>query len=256
MPPKEMPMRSKRALFSAAILFLVLEICMGILIFGPNMGDVSRGARFGAVCIALVFCALFFERTLEYGLTMAAFLLAVCADGFLALPAAPIQLPGVLLFSAAYLVYALRLYLCEPGRGQRRAHVIARITVPTAALLAAVLVLRERCDALALASVFCYANLALNLLFAALRFRRQAALALGFLLLFISDTVLGLTFITPYIPMSTRSMPYRMVHAGFDLIWAFYLPAQILLAFSLFAKRWHAAQPACRKASSEPASTL
>ena len=31
MPPKEMPMRSKRALFTAALLFLALEICMGFL---------------------------------------------------------------------------------------------------------------------------------------------------------------------------------------------------------------------------------
>ncbi len=245
-------MLNKKILSLSVVLFLAIELILGILMFRPNLGDASRALRFGSVLLACAFCALFFERSWDYVLTQIAFVLAICADGFLVLPSPPIQLPGVFLFTASYLTYAALLYISEPRPAYRKLHLVLRIAIPCAALVATVLVLGEGCDTLALASVFCFANLGLNVIFAAHQFRRQAVLAVGFLLLFISDMILGLSFITPYIPMSTRSVPYRMVHSGFDFIWAFYLPAQVLLAFSLFAKRWNAARPACRKAPSEP----
>ena len=230
-------MLNKKILPPVVISFLAIELVLGIFMFRPNLGDASRALRFGSVLLACAFCVLFFERSWDYALTQIAFVLAICADGFLVLPSSPIQFPGVILFTASYLTYAALLYISEPRPVYRKLHLVLRIALPCAALAATVLVLREGCDALALASVFCFANLGLNVLFAIQQFRRQAVLAVGFSLLFISDMVLGFSYISSYVALSARSMTYRMVNSGVDLVWAFYLPAQVLLALGLLSKQ-------------------
>ena len=226
--------RSKTILAGAVALFFTVEILLGIRF---QTGS-SYGAqlRFLTVLLACLCCVLFAERSWTYATTQLALLMTVCADLFLVLPSSPNQLPGMLFFSVAQLSYGARLYLDESRSAYRIVQLISRGAVSAVALLATVIVLGKSCDAVALVSVFYYANLVLNLIFACTQMADQYVLAVGFILFIFCDTVVGLAFMDPYLPMPEGSFIDRLIHPGFDLAWAFYLPSQMLLAVSLLPK--------------------
>ena len=120
---------------------------------------------------------------------------------------------------------------------RRTVHLIARVALSVVALILTLAVLGEATDAVALVSVFYYANLILNLIFAFLNFKAQYLMAVGFLLFLLCDTVIGFSFLENYLALSPDSWVHSIFSVGFDLAWAFYAPSQVLLALSLLPKR-------------------
>ena len=220
----------------AAILFLSAETLLGIL-FQAGVGH-GRLLRFITVVLACLFCVLFAERSWEYLLTQSALLLTVCADWFLVLPPTPNQLPGMIFFAVAQSVYAARLYLSESSPLRRRLQLVLRTCLSAAAMAVTALVLGKDTDAVALLSLFYYANLIFNMILAWIQSPRQLPLAVGFTLFLLCDTLVGFAFLDSYLTVAEGSLIHRINHPGFDLAWAFYLPSQMLLSLSLFPKRW------------------
>ena len=229
-------MQSKKHIRIAVALFLAVELIVAILFLWTSMGY-GRLLRFLSVALACLFCLLFRERTWVYVTTQLGLFLSVGADAFLTLPSSPIQLPGVLCFAAAYLACAARLYVSESRPHRRKAQICWRVAVSCAAVVITVLVLGKGIDALAVAAVFCYVNLVLNFCFACTQFRQQAFMAMGLLLFMVSDAILGLLFAKPYFALVENPLLDSIIHSGVDLVWAFYLPAQVLLALSLVPAR-------------------
>ena len=231
-------LRSKKALAVSLTLFFAVETILGIL-FQTGFGNGAH-LRYATVVVACLFCALFAETSWDYLLTQLALILTVGADWFLVLPSTPNQLPGMIFFSAAQLSYAARLCLGEKNSNRLRIHLWLRAALSLLALAATVAVLGDGTDAVALISVFYYANLALNILFAWSQSPRELIMALGLTLFLCCDTLIGLAFLDGYLPVSETSVIYRVIysltHPGFDLAWAFYLPSQMLLAVSLLPK--------------------
>ena len=229
--------RSKNFILVTVFLFLLAETFLGICIFQlrPMYGEFLR---FLTIVVACLFCFLFIERSWLYVLTQFAFMMTLCGDGFLALPPEPIQIPGVLCFLAAQFAYAVRLFLSEKRPSYRRMHLIVRALGSVLFTGAVAVILRENIDVLALLSVFYYINLVLNFCFSCTQFREQKAMAIGFFFFMLSDLVLGLDFMEPYFALAEDSVLMRILQMDFDFIWAFYIPAQISLAFSLLSKRW------------------
>ena len=239
--------RSKPVLAGATVLFFVTEILLGIA-FQTGSGH-GRLLRFATVVLACLFCVLFAERSREYLLTQTALLLTVCADWFLVLPPSPNQLPGMVFFAAAQLIYAARLYLSERSPTRRRGQIISRACLSAAAVTVTALVLGADTDAVALISLFYYANLALNIVFAWTQASKQFMMAVGLTLFLLCDTLVGFTFLDSYLTVAEGSLIDRINHPGFDLAWAFYLPSQMLLAVSLLPRRWsHTADTKTRTA--------
>lgn len=228
--------RSKPLLAGATALFLTVEPLLGIW-FQAN-GEYGRLLRFVTVVLACLFCTLFAERSWEYLLTQVALLLTVCADWFLVLPPSPNQLPGMLFFSVVQLAYAARLYLTAPSPSRRRVQIILRISLSALAMTATALVLGADTDAVAMISLFYYANLVLNIAFAWTQASTQLIMAVGLTLFLLCDTLVGFAFLDGYLTVAEGSLIDRINHPGFDLAWAFYLPSQMLLAVSLLPKRW------------------
>ena len=228
--------RSKPLQTGATALFLTVETLLGIW-FQAN-GEYGRLLRFVTVVLACLFCTLFAERSWEYLLTQAALLLTVCADWFLVLPPSPNQLPGMLFFSVVQLAYAARLYLTAPSPSRRRVQIILRISLSALAMTATALVLGKDTDAVAMISLFYYANLVLNIAFAWTQASTQLIMAVGLTLFLLCDTLVGFAFLDGYLTVAEGSLIDRINHPGFDLAWAFYLPSQMLLAVSLLPKRW------------------
>ena len=228
--------RSKPLLLSLSALFAGAEITLGILLQTVD-GRISVYMRYGAVILACLFCLLFADRTADYLLTQAALLCTVCADWFLVLPSHPHQLPGMLFFSVTQLAYFLRIYRSDESPTRRRVHLILRGSLTVLVLLITAAVLGRKTDAVALVSMFYYTNLAVNLLFAFAEWRKHLLLALGMALFLCCDTVVGLSFLDGYLTLPAESLLYRMIHPGFDPVWAFYVPSQTLIALSLLPGR-------------------
>ena len=119
----------------------------------------------------------------------------------------------------------------------RRFHITVRVLAIMAALLICRIVLGDGADALSMISMFYYANLVLNAIFAYIRFKNSPMLAIGLTLFILCDTVIGLSSLKHYFPIDKSSLFYKILHPGFDLGWAFYLPSQALLSASLLPTR-------------------
>lgn len=221
-------MHRKHLRLTLCLVFLGVEIGLGIGLQLTN-GDTGDALRFAVVVLACLFFALFAGKRPSYLCTQLALVCTVCADYFLVLAPTQQQLPAMLFFSVTQLCYGLRLYLTEP-RPRRTIHLWVQCTCAALAILLTVIVLGDKTDALALVSMFYYATLLCNLFFAIRGWRQAPLLALGLAFFLLCDTVVGLSSLDPY--LSVPSALSAILSPGFDLVWAFYVPAQTLLALS------------------------
>lgn len=212
--------------------FLIAELTLGILLQVLD-GRACVWCSYAAVVLACLFAFLFFSRTPRYYLTQVALLTTVCADYFLVLQGAKEKLVAMLFFSLTQLCYFGCIYFTETSKKTRTVHAILRVLVPLPTILVTLLVLGKGADAVALVSMFYFANLLLNVVFAFLLGEKLPLLAIGLLLFACCDVFVGLSLIEGYLPLTESSLIYRLAHPGFNLAWVFYVPSQALLALSL-----------------------
>ncbi len=228
--------KNKKALLAAILPFISVEITLGILLQIIS-GRASEIIEYSAILLACLFCLLFAERSSSYILTQAALICTVCADYFLVYSEEMRQLPAMLFFSVTQICYFLRIYFEDGNANRKKAHLICRAALSAATILLTAAVLGKKTDAVALVSMFYYANLILNAIFACVEFKKNPIFAIGLLLFILCDTVIGLSMIDAYIPLSPESAIYKIIHPGFNLAWVFYVPSQTLLAISLLPER-------------------
>ena len=229
-------LRNKAVLSLSVGVFFAAETALGIL-FQTGRGNGAH-LRYATVVLACLFCILFAERSWEYLTIQWALVATVWADFYLVLPPSPNQLPGMICFSMAQISYALSLCFTEKSPRRLRLWLWVRMILSVIAVAATFAVLGKSADAVAVVSVFYYANLVLNIIVAWTQLPRKIVTAVGLTLFLCCDTVIGLSFLDGYLPVSETSFIYRIIHPGFDLAWAFYLPSQMLLSVSLLPKRW------------------
>ena len=229
--------KSKRTLLMLSAAFLCVMAVLGVLMLTAQ-GSIPINLRYTAVVLACLFCVLFAEKSLSFGLTQLALMCTVGADYFLVWRTDMLRLPAMLCFSVVQIAYFLRLYFEDENKTRRRVHLILRVVLSVAAVVVTMIVLGKHCDAVAAVSMFYYANLILNAVFAFVSFGKNPIFAIGLALFILCDTVIGFSLIDTYLPISEQSVIYKIIYPGFDLAWAFYLPSQALLAVSLLPGRW------------------
>lgn len=228
--------RNKRLLIAFTVLFLTVEAILGVLL--QTSQDVFPiNLRYTAVIFACLFCVFLAERSKSYIFTQIALICTVGADYFLVYAEERQQLPAMIFFSVTQIAYFLRLYFEDGSKTRKKWHLILRSALSVAIIVITWAVLGDSTDAVALVSMFYYANLFLNIVFAFIQFEKPGLFAIGLLLFILCDTVIGFSLIDTYLPVAKDSFIYRVIYPGFDLAWAFYLPSQALLAVSLFPKR-------------------
>lgn len=231
----EIPLiKNKRLLVLLAILFAVTEAALLILL-ETSGGELTKLFSYSGIILACIFCSLFAERSAAYILTQTALIFTAIADYFLVLPSSPNQLYAMLAFSITQLAYFLRLWLEDSNALRRKWHLICRGVIIAIAITLTLCVLGNNTDAIAIVSMFYYANLATNLLFACINAKSSPLMAVGFALFILCDTVIGLDMIDAYLPVSP--VIDKIIHPGFNLAWVFYLPSQAILALSLLPNR-------------------
>lgn len=232
-----MPLIKKNNLliyFTAA--FFAIEATIGVIMHTEGGGGADF-LKFSSIVFACLFCIIFAERNFSYLFTQLALVFTVISDYFLVLGVVDNKTLAMIFFSCAQICYFLRLYFEEKRATVKKIHLIVRISVSALILPVTALVLGKNCDALALVSMFYYANLVLNAIFAYIRFKDSPLFAIGLTLFILCDTVIGLSSLKHYFPIDMSSLFYKILHPGFDLGWAFYLPSQALLSASLLPHR-------------------
>ena len=189
--------RTKRLLYAASALLIAAELSLGILL-QITSGKAVVLFSYLSVVLACLFCALFCERSAAYVTTQAALLCTVCADWFLVVTEPRRQLPAMLFFSVAQLLYAVRL-LHAQSHLARRVHLMIRASLSFLSVLATLLVLGKNCDAVAIVSLFYYVNLVLNILYAFLAGRRERIFAVGLVLFLLCFNWRIITILEPKI---------------------------------------------------------
>ena len=232
-----MMIKNKKLLLWLSVAFLCIMAVLGVLL-QTVQASIPVNLRYTAIVLACLFCILFAETSDSYLFTQLALVFTLMADYFLVCRDTVQQLPGMLCFSVVQIAYFMRLYREDKCSTRRKLHLGLRMALSVAVVAVTLAVLGKSCDAVAIVSMFYYANLILNAVFACMDFKKNPIFAIGLILFILCDTIIGLSLIDAYLPISRDSVMYRIIFPGFDLAWAFYLPSQALLAISLLPRRW------------------
>ena len=228
--------KNKRLILGLGAVFCTAEAVLGVLLQISSGRDVAWYC-FASVVLACLFCSVFAEGSRAYIFTQIAMICTVFADYFLLIAPQRQQLPAMLFFSVTQLGYFLRIYFYDESKTRRILHVALRAIASVVAVAVTAAVLGEGADAVAMVSMFYYANLLVNAAFAFVNFKKAPILAVGLLFFALCDVFIGLSFIDDYLPISPDSIIYKLLYPGFDPAWAFYLPSQTLIAVSLLWDR-------------------
>lgn len=206
--------------------FLIAELVLYGIILTAG-GTLLVASEF----LSIVLCFLYAISSGKQGspLLMAGLGCTVAAD-FCLVICDPVQrLWGMVFFLAAQFLYAIRLH----SAGKNNALMIIRVIVTAIAVAITVVVLGDNTDALAIISLCYYANLIMNIVAAYSRFSKDAFLFFALVLFILCDTVIGLQVASgSYFPIGENSFLYRLIFMDFNLAWFFYLPSQVLIAWT------------------------
>ena len=148
-----------------------------------------------------------------------------------------VKLEAMMLFSVTQLSYCARLVVSDENKKRQRVQILCHVVLSVAMIVITRLVLGKGCDPVAVVSMFYYANLILNIVFSFIRFKKLYIFAIGLLLFAGCDTVIGLSLLKDFVSISQDSIIYKIIYPGFDLVWAFYIPSQVLLGMSLVPEK-------------------
>lgn len=219
-------MHTNKKLSPVLLIFLAIELALYCLILTSG-GNLLVWSSF----ISIVLCFLFavFGANKSNALVVSGLFFTVLADFCLVVCDPMQQLLGMVSFLLAQSCYAVMLH----RQGQHKAMAPLRLSLVILVEVVAVVVLRDKTDALALVSMAYYVNLIMNLICAFSRFKENKLLAIGFICFLLCDTVIGLQMAAGvYFPIVEDSLIYRVIYMDFHLSWFFYLPSQVMIALT------------------------
>ena len=211
--------------------FLLTELILYVWILKES-GKLLVVSSFAAIALCFVYALVNLKKSSTF--IVAGLACTVVADVFLVV-CSPIQrLWGMVFFTLAQTMYAVKLHL----ESRNKKILVARVALTVAIELAAVIILKDKLDVLAAVSVCYYANLFVNIIEAFTVFKKGRLFAVGLVLFLLCDTVIGLQVMSQlYLQIPESSIVYKILFMPFNLSWFFYLPAQVLIALSGKVKR-------------------
>lgn len=225
--------KDKRGLI-LPLCFLLLESVFFVLIQTTG-GRVNEIISFSSVTLAFVFSLFCLSKDVKSISTSSGLLFTVVSDLFLVIIKPQYKLVAMIFFSFAQLSYFIRLLYSDSDKDRRIKHTLIRISASLLAIILTLAVLRDKTDALSLVSMFYYANLIMNIVYAFIHRKDSLIFAVGLVFFILCDTVVGLSVMDGmYFDFAESSLIYRIIHSDINLIWLFYVPSQTLIALSSF----------------------
>ena len=214
----------------SVICFLLAEAILYYFVLTAG-GDIFTVCAYTGIVLCFLFALLFGVKNdplIAAGLTCtvgADFCLVVCS---------PIQqLWGMIFFLGAQSFYAAKLHLNQ----KNRTLLLIRIGLVAAIEVIALIILKDKLDALAVVSVCYYANLFMNIVTAFTQWQKNKLLPIGLVAFILCDTVIGLQVAAGgYLPIAEGSALHDFLFMDFNLSWFFYLPSQVMIALSSLRK--------------------
>ena len=213
-----------------------MELALGIAIQHTH-NRLNVVLSYSAVVLAFLFLWVSIECSLDFVLTAIALFGTVMADLFLVVLDPMRQLPAMICFLITQLAYFTRILLKTKNKPLFITHIAVRCVLSCVAVVATAVVLGENADAVSLVSLFYFANLIVNVIFAFVELKKAPVLAIGLLLFLLCDFFVGMSMIGGYLPVNDSGLMRFFVDPGFNAAWLFYVPSQALLASSVLVKR-------------------
>ena len=212
------------------ICFLIAEAILYYFVLTAG-GDTFTVCAYTGIVLCFLFALLFGVK--NDPLIVAGLACTVGAD-FCLVVCSPIQqLWGMVFFLGAQSFYAAKLYLNQ----KNRTLLLIRIGLIAAIEMVAIIILKDKLDALAVVSVCYYANLFMNIVTAFSQWRKSKLLPIGLVAFILCDTVIGLQVAAGgYLPIAEGSALHDFLFMDFNLSWFFYLPSQVMIALSSLGK--------------------
>ena len=221
----------RRSFIMLVAVFCMVEAVLGVLLHTPD-GLVGMHFSYLSVLFAFLFCFLFIGRYPAYIFTQIALLFTVAADTILVFQHSDYTTLAMCFFSVTQVAYAIRLHTVMPA-GVRPYHLAARVLFSSLAIGAVLVVVGKAADALAVISLFYFANLVLNAAFAFADFRKNPLLAIGLFLFVLCDIFVGFSMLGGYLSLPDTRFVRFLVSPPINMAWVFYLPSQAILGISL-----------------------
>lgn len=219
--------------FIVTAFFLLVELLLFVLILWGNT-SYTNVLEFSSVTAAFVFSLLILKAIPAAILTAAALMFTVCADFCLEILQPMQQSIAMTFFLIVQLCYFARLLRELKTKRWFIFNIVFRLFLLTVAEIITTLILKNKYDYLSCISILYYANLLLNVVLAFTQCKRAPLLAFGLLLFICCDTFVGLQCAAGvYLNIPTDSIFYQVIFPPFNIIWLFYVPAQVLLASSI-----------------------
>lgn len=214
-------------------LFCAVELILAILLH-TERGMASRHLSFAAVVLACVFCFFYIEKSAAYIFTQSALIFTVAADSILVYNRMDYATLAMCFFSVTQLSYAARLHAVMP-RAHRPYHFAVRLLGSLVAILLVYCLAGDTADALAVISLFYFANLLMNAVYAFVYFQKPGLFAIGLLLFVFCDIFVGFSMLGGYLSLPDTPFIRFLVSPPLNMAWVFYLPSQVLLSLSLIS---------------------
>lgn len=214
------------------IVFCLIEGVLGYLI-QTTSSLLCSYLSFSSIALSFIFCLLLFRKEIEHKITVLALFFTLWADFFLCgiVSFKFIQELAMLFFVGTQTCYFLRIFINQTKK-EKIVHLSIRIPVFLFAIILTAIVLKENTNFLSLISLFYYANLLVNVVFAFIKFKKAPLLAIGLLLFSLCDVFVGLSMIDGFMHIPDGSLIYQIKNIPLNMAWLFYVPSQTVLALS------------------------
>ena len=232
--------KHKKYLIAASIGFVALQILFVHLMYNVAF------SFFSYVCVisSCLFCSVLSDGSRSWLFTQLGLIGTVGADLFLVFLPVQRRAAGMVFFCAVQVFYFLRLYLEDENKTRRSVNLILRSVASVAMLIITPLVLGSRMDAVSILSMFYYAHLICNVLFAFLNFKSSRIFALALLAFILSDTLLGFQYLSDYFLIPRGSFIYYAIFFGKKICYPFYILSQLLSPISMISRKMRKIQTA------------
>lgn len=199
----------------------------------------AKFSLFSYICIisSCLFCALLSDGSRVWFYTQLGLIGTVGADFFLVFLPFQLRVPGLIFFCSTQIFYFMRIVSEDENRIRRRVNLILRAVASVGGLILTPIVLGSRVDAVAMLSVFYYANLICNVLFSFLNFKKTGLFALALLSFVLSDTLLGFQSLSDYFLIPRGSFIYYAIFFGKKIFYPLYIVSQMAIPISIALRR-------------------
>ena len=239
-------MSQKKLFVSISLIFIFSEILLGVLVQTTG-GNLNTFVSFSAVVLCFLYSLFVLTKEKSSILLSIGLFCTVMADVFLVVLHAKYKTLAMVFFSITQIAYFIKIYLNQKQK-IKITHLIIRSIVIIIALIATVIVLKDKTDLLSLISLFYYANLVINIVFSFIVNEKNLLFSIGLIFFACCDLLIGFDIMaSSYIELKEGTLFYFLANPGFNLAWVFYVPSQLLIALSgsvvinkkVFSEKFH-----------------